>query len=45
MRSIMENLEILLSWQEKAMKIIRKSKGKKYPMDERVLIADILAGR
>ena len=42
MRSIMENREISLSSQEKDMRITRRSRVRKYPMDERVLIREIL---
>ena len=45
MRSIMRAGGYYSSWQVRDMRIIRKVKGKKYPMDERVLIADILAGK
>ena len=40
MRSTTENREILLGHED-----YQEIKGKKYPMDERVLIADILAGK
>lgn len=42
MRSIMESREISLFLPGKGHEDYQEIKGKKYPMDERVLIAEIL---
>ena len=42
MRSSTANRGMLLYWQEKEHEDYQEIKGKKYPMDERVLIAEIL---